>query len=181
MRRRAPVPGGADQLLVRPLLDWRRRELEKVCEDAGVAPALDPGNEDQKHERVRVRRAIAGSDWLDVGGVARSADHLAAADEALDWAVAREWSEFVEVGVDEIVYRASTAPAEIIRRIVGTVIEQLATEGSPDDLRGRELDRLIRNLQGSRTTTLRGVRCSGGLDWRFRQAKPRTTVRPSLN
>ena len=179
MRRRAPLPGDPEQLLLRPLLDWRRSELEQVCTDAGVSPALDLGNEDDKHERVRIRRALAASDWLDVEAIARSADHLAAADEAVEWAVEREWVEFVDLGTDEIVYRASTAPKEIIRRVVSRAIAQLATEGEPDDLRGRELDRLVSDLQGSRTTTLRGVRCTGGLDWRFSQAKPRATVRPS--
>jgi tRNA(Ile)-lysidine synthase len=178
MRRRAPLPGDPGQLLLRPLLTWRRSELAQVCEDAGISPALDPGNDDARHERVRMRQALAASDWLDVEALARSADHLAAADEAIEWAAEREWAESVDFGADEIVYRASTVPTEIVRRIVSRAIAQLATEGAPDDLRGRELDRLISDLQGSRTATLRGVRCSGGLDWRFRQAMPRTAVRP---
>jgi tRNA(Ile)-lysidine synthase len=178
MRRRAPLPGDPEQLLLRPLLNWRRSELEQVCKDAGISPALDPGNDDARHERVRMRQALAASDWLDVEAIARSADHLAAADEAIEWAVGREWAEFVDVGADEIVYRASTAPKEIIRRIVSRAIAQLATEGAPGDLRGRELDRLISDLQASRTAALRGVRCSGGLDWRFGAARPRAAVRP---
>jgi len=40
-------------------------ELEQVCADFGVTPAADPSNEDERFERVRVRRALAGSDWLD--------------------------------------------------------------------------------------------------------------------
>ena len=175
MRRRAPLPGSPDQLLLRPLLGWRRSELERICADACVSPALDPGNEDEKHERIRIRKALAGSGWLNAEPLARSADHLAAADEAIDWATAREWAEFVDVGADEITYRASTAPMEIIRRIVARAVARLATEGSPEELRGRELDRLVSDLQGSRTATLRGVRCSGGLDWRFSPARPRRT------
>ena len=178
MRRRAPLPGDPEQLLLRPLLTWRRSELAQVCEDAGISPALDPGNDDARHERVRMRQALAASDWLDVEALARSADHLAAADEAIEWAAEREWAECVDVDAGEIAYRASTAPKEIIRRIVSRAIRQLATEGAPGDLRGRELDRVISDLQGGRTATLRGVRCSGGLDWRFGPARGRAAVRP---
>jgi hypothetical protein len=52
----------------------------------------------------------------------------------------------------------------------------LGTEGQPDDLRGRELDRLIHELESGRTATLRGVRCQGGAEWRFTRAKQRTAI-----
>ena len=52
-------------------------------------------------------------------------------------------------------------------------IEELGTEGAPDDLRGREIDRLIADLAECRTATLRGVRCEGGAEWRFTRAAPR--------
>lgn len=172
MRRKSPLPGDPGQLLLRPLLSWRRRELEKICADAALTPAMDPSNEDERHERVRIRKALANADWLDVKAVAQSAQHLARADEALEWAASREWSEKVDVGADEILYRAPATPVEIIRRIVARAICELATEGSSDRLRGRELDRLVSDLQGGRTSTLRGVRCAGGLEWRF-SAAPR--------
>jgi tRNA(Ile)-lysidine synthase len=174
MRRKSPLPGDPGQLLLRPLLGWRRRELEKICSDAAVSPAMDPSNDDERHERVRIRKALANADWLDVKAVAQSAEHLAKADEALEWTVSREWSEKVDVGADEILYRASAAPVEIIRRIVARAISELATEGTPDHLRGRELDRLIRELESGRTATLRGIRCQGGNDWRFSRAAPRS-------
>ena len=174
MRALSPFPGDSDLTLLRPLLRWRRSDLEDVCVKSGIEPILDPSNADVRFERVRIRNALAHADWLDPEALARSAENLASSDEAIDWATAREWSEFVEIRDDEIVYRASTAPSEIIRRVVSRVIFELGTEGSPDELRGRELDRLVANLQGCRTTTLRGVRCIGGADWRFSPAAPRT-------
>ena len=173
MRALSPFPGDSDLTLLRPLLRWRRSALEDVCVAQEVEPISDPSNADERFERVRIRNALAEADWLDPEAIARSADNLASSDEAVDWATAREWSEFVDIREDEIVYRASTAPREIIRRVVSRVIFELGTEGSPDELRGRELDRLIANLQGCRTTTLRGVRCIGGADWRFSRAAPR--------
>ena len=173
MRPSGQVPGYPDLGLLRPLLSWRRAELEKICADAQLSPAIDPSNADERHERVRIRGALADADWLDPEAVARSARNIAAADEALDWAADREWSEFVEVHDDMIVYRASTAPVEIIRRVVARIIAELGSEGDPDELRGRELDRLIDDLQNCNSTTLRGVRCRGGLDWTFSPAPPR--------
>ena len=160
-------------MLLRPLLEWRRAELEETCAQASLAPVADPSNSDEKHERVRIRKALAKNAWLDVESIARSAEHLGSAEEAISWAADREWAEFIEVCGDEIIYRASTAPMEIIRRVLSRAIAGLGTEGSPGELRGRELDRLIADLQACNTTTLRGVRCSGGVEWRFKRATPR--------
>lgn len=84
MRPLGRVPGSGLPL-VRPLLSWRRAELEQVCAAAGLEPATDPSNLDLHYERVRVRRDIGAVGWLDPEAVARSAAHLADADEALDW------------------------------------------------------------------------------------------------
>ena len=174
MRPVASVPGHPDLLLLRPLLGWRRSELEHVCAVAGLEPVADPSNDDERHERVRIRRALAAADWLDPEALARGASNLADADDAVEWAAAMEWSRFADFNGDEVIYRPSNAPAEIVRRIVARAIEELGTEGTPGDLRGRELDRLIAELEAGRTSTLRGVRCSGGPAWRFTRARPRT-------
>jgi len=175
MRRTASLPGDPDFPLLRPLLGWRRVELQEVCDESGLSPIEDPSNLDERHERVRVRRFLSENGWLDPEALARSANNLASADEALAWAAEREWAEFVEDREGQITYRASTAPPEILRRVVERVISKLGTEGSPDDLRGRELDRLIADLQACNSTTLRGVRCTGGANWTFTRANPRSS------
>jgi tRNA(Ile)-lysidine synthase len=175
MRRRSGVPGDKDLPLLRPLLGWRRSELERICTDGRVSPTADPSNADERHERVRVRQALCDADWLDPEALAKSAANLATADEALEWATEREWSEAVEVIDSRIVYRASTAPIEIIRRVVARAIAELGIEGASGELRGRELDRFIADLQQCNTTTLRGVLCTGGLDWTFTTAPPRSS------
>jgi tRNA(Ile)-lysidine synthase len=173
MRPLARVPA-SDLPLLRPLLGWRRSELLQICEEAGVTPAHDPSNEDHQFERVRVRRALADAKWLDPERLARSASNLAAADEALDWAADREWRDSVEENGNEVRYRPSHVPPELVRRIVTRAVNILAREGSAEPLRGRELDRLIEKLTAGRSTTLRGVRCSGGDIWRFVPAPNRT-------
>jgi tRNA(Ile)-lysidine synthase len=172
MRPRAVAPGSHVKL-IRPLLGWRRSELQRICEDAGVTPAVDPSNEDERFERVRVRRALADAEWLDAGAIARSAANLADAEDALDWAAKAQWREAVRERPDDILYQPGDAPAEIRRRIVGRAIRKLATEGE-GDLRGPELDRLIATLSEGGTATIRGVICrSGGTEWRFGRAPPR--------
>jgi len=171
MRPSSAVLGHPELRLLRPLLGWRRRELLAVCKSAGLSPAADPSNDDPRFERVRVRRAIEQADWLDCESLARSASNLAAADEALEWAAAEERSRATRTD-EGIVYRPSDAPPEILRRVVERIVRQLAAEG-PSELRGRELDRLIAELMAGRIATLRGVRCSGGAEWRFTRANRR--------
>lgn len=173
MRPLSSVPGHPDLRLARPLLGWRQAELAAVCATAGIRPFADPSNEDARHERVRIRQALSQADWLRTESVARSASNLADADDAVEWAAAMEWTRFATFTDHGIRYRPTSAPAEIVRRIVARAIEELGTEGEPDDLRGRELDRLIAELEANRTATLRGVRCQGGSEWHFAAARPR--------
>lgn len=165
MRPRSVSPG-AHIRLVRPLLGWRRAELEQVCIDAGVEPIADPSNEDERFERVRVRRSLAALDWLDASAVAHSATILAEADAALDWGMKIEWEDRVQEKRGNITYHPSDAPAEIVRRLVGRAIRKLATEGEFEP-RGSELTRLVATLSEGGTATLRGVQCRGGTEWHF--------------
>ena len=178
MRRVARAPGGTVDLL-RPLLGWRHSELEAVCAAAGVPPVQDPSNHDEQFERVRVRKALSGADWLDVSAVAESATHLAEADGALRWAMALEWQRAVTAGGGEIVYRPTDAPREIRRRIIRRAILTLASEGGGAELRGREIDQVIAALRTGRRVTLRGVLCAGGAEWRFSRAPARRASGPA--
>lgn len=165
---------GSDLPLLRPLLQWRRRELEQICEEAGVSPVRDASNDDAQFERVRIRRALASSDFLNPEALASSAAHLGEADAALEWATDQEWANTVQSGDERILYRPDGAPQEIRRRIASRIIAQLANEGS-EELRGRELDRLLDVLDAGGTATLRGVLGVGGDEWRFTRAPERRT------
>ena len=171
MRARSVTPGNHVRLL-RPLLGWRRMELQQICTDAGLTPAVDPSNADERFERVRIRNSIGEATWLDAAAVARSAAHLADADMALDWAVRIEWDRNVHERGPDIRYRPAGAPCEIVRRIVARAVRKLGTEGEAE-LRGSELDRLLASLGAGDVSTLRGVQCSGGKEWRFSRAAAR--------
>lgn len=171
--RSASLVPDSDLPLIRPLLRWRRSELVALCSAAGLEPAADPSNEDEQFERIRIRRALGDSDWLDPEALAQSAANLGEANSALDWATRLEWSRAVTNGGSEIVYHPTDAPPEIRRRIVSQAVARLGTEGRDSPLKGRELDNLLAALGSGDTSTLRGVRCSGGDEWRFAKAPPR--------
>ena len=88
---RHPRERGDPPVLLRPLLGWRRAELERICADANLTPNTDPSNADDRFERVRIRKALSDAGWIDSSALATSAAHLASADQALDWATDREW------------------------------------------------------------------------------------------
>lgn len=165
-----------DLPLVRPLLGWRRSELEAIAVAAGPALVHDPSNEDEQFERVRMRKALAQAEWLDPCAIAASAAHLAEADSGLDWAAEIEWRRAVSERPGELIYSAADAPNEIRRRIVRRAILALATENSGAELRGREIERVIEALAQGRRATLRGVLCSGGSQWAFSHAPERRAV-----
>jgi tRNA(Ile)-lysidine synthase len=171
MRRRSVAPG-SDLPLLRPLLGWRRSELAPICAQAAFSPVADPSNDDERFERVRIRHALADSEWLDAAALARSATHLSDAQAALEWAAREEWKRGVKPRGQTILYRPDGAPAEILRRIAARAVGMLATEGEPE-LRGREIDQLLASLDRGADTTIRGVRCEGGAEWRFSEAPPR--------
>ena len=171
MRPVSPAVGGV--ALVRPLLGWQHFDLQAICVSAGVDPIQDPSNDDDRFERVRIRKALARADLFDPAQIGRSAAHLAAADAALHWATTLEWQRAVSESDDEVAYTPTDAPLEIRRRIIHRAILKFATEGSAAEFRGRELDQVLAALREGKRATLRGVLCVGGPQWRFAPAPAR--------
>jgi tRNA(Ile)-lysidine synthase len=125
-RARGLVPDTAFPLL-RPLLGWRRAELAAIVAGAGIEAARDPSNADDRFDRVRLRKALAGADWLDIAAVAESAAHLADADAALDWAARREWCDCVTRGGLGLIYRPA-APRAVALRVLARIVAELDGE-----------------------------------------------------
>ena len=123
VRESGRVPG-TQLVLLRPLLSWRRAELEEVVREAGVRFATDPSNHDDRFDRARLRKELRSADWLDVAALAASASHLADADIALDWAAEREWREFVLQEGLGLAYRPH-APKAVALRVLSRMIAEL--------------------------------------------------------
>ncbi len=148
VRSRGLVPETSLPLL-RPLLGFRRAELGGVVAKAGLHAAQDPSNGDDRFDRARLRKALAGADWLDVPALAASAAHLADADAALDWAAQREWTECVRPAPMGLVYRPQ-APRAIALRVIARIVTELDGE----EPRGSAVARLFEKLLARETASI---------------------------
>jgi len=171
MRAKAVIPG-FNLPLLRPLLGWRRAELEEVCAAAGVEPADDPSNSDSHYERVRIRQGLADTPWLDPPALARSASHLAAADDALGWVVEGLALARITDHRDGLRIDAEGLPPELQRRLL--LIAFARFHGA--EPRGADLSRALDALSDGKTATLSGLKLEGGRLWRVTKAPPRKTA-----
>lgn len=138
--------------LIRPLLGRRRAELAEVVAAAGLTAADDPSNRDDRFDRARIRKALAEADWLDVPALATSAAHLADADAALDWAMAREWQDCVTRAPLGLVYRPQ-APRAIALRVLTRIVTELDGEAP----RGSAVARLFDSLLARQPASIGGL------------------------
>lgn len=137
--------------IVRPLLSFRRAELASVVKAAGLDAVQDPSNDDTRFDRVRIRHALAEADWLDPLAIAQSAQHLADANDALDYAAERFWEEHAERGEGAIRLRLHPMRATRLRLIARAIS---ALGGNP---RGGDIARLDESLVRQRKGNLAGV------------------------
>ena len=156
--------------LIRPLLTFRRSELATVVAAASVEVAHDPSNHDDRFDRVRLRKALAESDWIDPIALSRSAHHLAEANDALEEFAKLVWFQHVR-HLENVVAFYPMAPRIIVLRIIDRIIREFG--GDP---RGSEVARLLEMLQEGKSGNLGGVLASiEGNQWAFRPEPPRRT------
>ena len=156
--------------VVRPLLAWRRSELEAIVAESGIDPVNDPSNSDERFDRVRLRRQLRQAEWIDAAALARSAAALAEAEAALEWAADRLWAERSSRSDSGIRLDPEDLPAELRRRLVRRALEHLSPGAAP---RGEALGRFIAALEVGEAATLAGVKGRGGRFWEFGPAPPR--------
>lgn len=176
---------GSDTGLIRPLLGFRKVELEALVAKAGITPARDPSNSDPAFDRVRVREHLGAHDWLDPQAIATSAQHLAEGWRALEWYAEIDWEEMVAPEEDEdggprFRYYCNVPRAiqiETVRRIVSELGGMVSRSEA-----GRAADRLWRGENASLGGVL-GVAGTEKLEgtpltmrvWRFSPEPPRRT------
>ena len=156
--------------ILRPLLGWRRTELEAVVAEGGLKPVVDPSNRDERFDRARLRRCLELVDWIERPGLARSAAALAEAEEALEWTTARLFAERVAFDGGALRLDPAGLPPELLRRLVLRGLRDIDPHAAP---RGEELTRLIATLEQGGVATLANVRAEGGRLWAFAPAPPR--------
>ena len=162
------VPGTQLPLL-RPLLGFRRAELAAVVAAAGLEPANDPSNADDRFDRTRLRKALSTADWLDLPALATSAAHLADADAALEWAAQREWAEYVRPAPLGLTYRPQ-APRAVALRVISRIVHELGGE----EPRGSAVARLFDSLVARETASIGNLVARATVaGWSFAKAPQR--------
>jgi len=160
---------------VRPLLGWRRAELAKLVADCGIAAVDDPTNVDDRFDRARLRKVIAGADWLDVERIGVSVAALGEAEDALGWAASRAMKDRASLGEGSAIVDPHGLPSEIVRRMVRACLEHVDATSDPT---GPGLLRLIDSLRGERRAMLGEVIAeprgdAAGIRWHFAPAPRR--------
>jgi tRNA(Ile)-lysidine synthase len=163
-----------NQRTIRPLLGWRRADLAALVAGCGIEPIEDPSNLDDRYDRARLRKALAGADWLDPLAVVRAAAAFDEADEALTWS-ASHWAKLrVKTDGAALTLDPANLPAELLRRILLACLCKLNPRAKPS---GPKLSRLHATLRAGRKATLDGVAFDGRrMPWTISVAPPRTSA-----
>lgn len=167
-------------VVLRPMLHWRRRDLVNVALDHDLPFVDDPSNSDDRFDRARLRRALKSQTFIDPAAAARSADWLAEADEALDWAVDRAiagWPDAADIAV----IRDDAYPAELFRRIVAL---RLRANAPQLIVRGASLDGVIAAMRDGKRAMVGSLLIdpaggSEGSMWRISAAPRRNRAKKS--
>ena len=170
---------GTDIELARPLLGFRRSELQGLIDGAGVAVADDPSNRDTAYDRVRVRQHLEQSDWIDVDGLARSASLIEESWSMVEELATEDVSEHAERRGEAFTYDPFAASGiervpvwiEVARMIAGDLGVTLA--------RG-DAAKIVAALQDARKVNVGGLSAEviedqGAKIWSFRREPPRRT------
>jgi tRNA(Ile)-lysidine synthase len=163
--------------IVRPVLGWRRDELAGLAKLSGLSAIADPSNQNDRFDRARIRKAMAGADWLDTIAMAKSAAALADSEEALVWMTQSLSETRLTVSTDRCALsEPQTLPKEIGRRLVLAALKALDPAIAPS---GPELMRFIASLQaGSKASIGSLVGESRKNQWFFTKAPPRSPRGP---
>ena len=184
--RASTIIPGTNVALLRPLLGWRRADLARIVDEAGITAAQDPSNTDPAYDRARVRMALAEAPWLDPVQIAASAAHLAEGWQALSW--------YAEVDWHEMVMRDDAAPGGVgyvyncnVPRVIAieTILRIIVALGG--HATRAEAARAWDRLWAGENASLGGVLAVAGVErvekvgvmmrvWRFRPEPARGTV-----
>ena len=138
--------------LLRPLLGFRKSELERLCDGAAHPYFRDPSNENPAYARVRLRllAATLAAEGLDVEALLRLSARAARAEEALAWSAERVVQELPAERGEKRFRIVATAlhalPRELLLRLLAAEIARIGGGGPRLDRLERAGERLAEAL-----------------------------------
>jgi tRNA(Ile)-lysidine synthase len=128
-----PAPGEGTIMIVRPLLDIPKTRLLATLAAAKISFADDPSNRDPRFTRPRLRELMPrlAAEGLDARSLARFAQRMARADQAIERAVDEAAGRLSAVGKGLALSASDYAglPAEVSLRLLGRAIDRVGDEG----------------------------------------------------
>lgn len=169
--------GVAPVTIVRPLLSWRRAELEDILRNDGVDWVSDPSNTDDRFDRARLRKHLANVDWIDPCAWTKSASLLAEAAAFIAEAANAEFRSQVS-RIEEGYRYVPTGHDLVVIEVVTRIFREMGREVTRS-----EIERLVSRLQHERNASLAGVLARAIKDvsdqlprvWNFQPEPPRRT------
>ncbi|WP_237487296.1 tRNA lysidine(34) synthetase TilS [Parapontixanthobacter aurantiacus] len=173
IRPRTVVPGSGVTLM-RPLLGWRKAELEALVRASGLKPVRDPSNEDDSFDRVEVRKALADADWIDAEAWSRSAAHLAEALQFVEDQAKEDFAANVLERGEALAY-VPRAPSLVVTETVVAIMANLGAS-----ITRREAAMMAARLGRGENASMAGIlvtaeRSANDATWLFRPEPPRRT------
>jgi tRNA(Ile)-lysidine synthase len=148
MRSKRPL--SSTVTLLRPLLGISHVALVEWLQAQGQPWIEDPSNQNQNFDRVKARQWLAQPPLatLTAERLAMSAQALAQADTALDWAANRCFAEMATIEAAVITFRSRhdllALPSELVRRLLLHAMDMARGPALPP--RQEELERLTNQL-----------------------------------
>ncbi|QPM88935.1 tRNA lysidine(34) synthetase TilS [Pseudooceanicola algae] len=148
---------------VRPLLDQRRTALRGYLERKGIAWIDDPSNEDDRFERIRIRKALDELSGLGitVSAISETARNIASVRSTLAWYSFSEAQKLVRIEAGDIVMARAgfrMLQPEIARRLLIQAL--LWVSGAEYAPRRRSLAMALEAVRSGTGMTLHGCHIS---------------------
>ena len=176
--RAATSLGESHILVLRPLLTWRRAVLEEIAQDSGFPVAADPSNLDESFDRVRMRKALAKADFIEVEGLAASARFLGEMQDDIDGMALEEWGRAQEEDGAPHRYRPF-ARSGVNRPVFLAEVVKLFCEDLGATLTRSEARRMVDELLDERPVNIGGIQARNvdgdEIVWTFAPENPRRT------
>lgn len=136
--------------IVRPFLSLKRADLRRYLQQYEQAWFDDVSNQNEKFERVQIRKFLSQNDVVTSENVAQSARRLARADEALEFYLESFWQtkvEFLPLGIAHVTANDfATLPEELKLRLLARLIWTIGGRDNPP--RWQKIEGLLQQIRG---------------------------------